>query len=55
MKTTQDAIARAKAFSDKLVALRTGVSPTLHFFQEVGDETKTMAELAERILDYAHQ
>jgi hypothetical protein len=55
MKTTQEAIAWAKAFSDKLVALHTGVSPALHFFQEVADETKTMAKLEERTLDYAHQ
>ena len=47
-------VAHAKAFNDKLVALRTGVSPALLFFQEPGDETKTMAKLAERILDRAN-
>lgn len=55
MKTTQEAgVARAKVFNDKLQALRAGVGPALHFFQEDGDENRTMAELVERITDRAN-
>lgn len=47
-------MARAKAFNDKPMALRTCVSPVQHFFLEPGDDDKTMAELTERIHDHAN-
>lgn len=54
MKTTQEAVGRAKVFNDKLQALHMAVGPALHFFQEDDDENRTMAELAERIPDRAN-
>jgi hypothetical protein len=50
----QEVVAQVKAFNDKLLALHTGVSPELQFFQEPRDETKTMAELTETIPDHAN-
>ena len=54
MKTTQEVVNRAKAFGEKLRALRAGVGPALCFFKEQGDENRTMAELAEMIPDRAN-
>ena len=54
MKTTKEAIIRAKAFDEKLRALCAGVIPTLRFFKEEGDENQTMAELAEMIPNSAN-
>jgi hypothetical protein len=50
----QEAVAQAKAFNDRPVALHTGVSPELQFFQEPRDETKTMDELTVMIPDCAN-
>ena len=53
MKITQEAVNWAKAFDEKLQALRVGVSPVLCFFEEKGDESRTMAKLAELIPNHA--
>ena len=54
MKTTKEAVIRAKAFDEKLRALCAGVIPTLRFFKEEGDENQTMAELTEMIPNRAN-
>jgi len=54
MKTTQEVITRAKAFNEKLQALRMVVTPVLQFFNEDGDEAQTMVELVGRVPDRAN-
>jgi hypothetical protein len=54
MKTTKEALNRAKAFDEKSRALHAGIGPTLHFFEEEGDENQTLAELAEMIPNRAN-
>ena len=54
MKTTQEAVTRAKAFNDKWQDLHTTVLLVLQFLMEDGDESQLMVYLVKKILERAN-